>query len=44
MPSAPMMGFFNDVGIVTSPFDHAGVGAVSSTFGASLIDFSERIN
>jgi hypothetical protein len=39
-----VMGFLDDVGVVTSSFDHAWVGAVSSAIGASLVDFGERID
>ena len=44
MARAVVVGFLNDVGVVASSFDDAWVGAVSSAFGASFVDFSERID
>lgn len=44
MARAVVMGFFNDVGVVASSFNNARVGAVSSTFGASLVDVGEGVS
>jgi hypothetical protein len=44
MARAVVVRLFDEVGIVAASFDDAGVGAVSSVFGASFVDFGERVD
>jgi hypothetical protein len=38
-----MMGFLDEVRVMTCSFDNSRVGSVATTFGASLNDFFDRI-
>jgi len=37
-----VFGFLDDVGVVSSAFDDAGIGSIPAAFGASFVDLVER--
>lgn len=39
MSDAVVMGFLDDVGVVASSFDDAGVGSISAVCGSPFVDF-----